>query len=90
MIGHLVPLTGDELTSVQFRDESIGMNIPKQFIPAIEKGFLEACEKSKSQIVYTSLTNVWYWLLSGAFIGWFLQELPFVLVPFFLVNMGGA
>lgn len=45
IIGNLTPLTNDELTTVRFEDNTVGMNIPKQFIPAIEKGFLEACER---------------------------------------------
>lgn len=45
-MGSFEPLTGeDELTKLEFEDRTVGMNIPKQFIPAIEKGFLEACEK---------------------------------------------
>ena len=31
------PLSEDQLTSVEFSDETVGMNIPKNFIPAIEK-----------------------------------------------------
>lgn len=45
VIGHLEPLTGDELMKVEFVDKTVGMNIPKNFIPAIEKGFQEACDK---------------------------------------------
>ena len=45
IIGHLEPMTGEELTKLEFEDRTIGMNIPKQFIPAIEKGFLEASDK---------------------------------------------
>lgn len=30
---------------VEFVDKTVGMNIPKNFIPAIEKGFQEACDK---------------------------------------------
>lgn len=37
------PLTGDQLPQVEFSDETVGMNIPKNFIPAIEHGFKEAC-----------------------------------------------
>ena len=40
-----MPLSGDELTAVEFVDNIIGMSIPKTFIPAIEKGFLEICDK---------------------------------------------
>jgi len=28
-----------------FKDETVGTNIPKQFIPHIEKGFRRVCEK---------------------------------------------
>ena len=38
-------MMGEELTKLVFEDRTIGMNIPKQFIPAIEKGFLEASNK---------------------------------------------
>ena len=45
VIGTLQPLKKEELTKVEFVDETVGMNIPKGFIPAIEKGFMEVCEK---------------------------------------------
>jgi elongation factor G len=45
VIGEFIPLTEGHLTDVVFEDSTIGMNIPKQFIPAIEKGFMEACDK---------------------------------------------
>ena len=51
IIGHLEPMTDEELTKLEFEDKTIGMNIPKQFIPAIEKGFLEASDKG-GQTVY--------------------------------------
>jgi elongation factor G len=44
VIGELEPMKGEDLTEVEFLDNTIGMNIPKAFIPAIEKGFYEACE----------------------------------------------
>jgi len=34
-----------ENTNIEFVDATIGMNIPKNFIPAIEKGFYEACDR---------------------------------------------
>ena len=37
------PLTGDQLMSREFSDETVGMNIPKNFIPGVEKGFVEVC-----------------------------------------------
>ncbi|XP_072330596.1 elongation factor G, mitochondrial isoform X2 [Scyliorhinus torazame] len=45
VIGILEPLDPENYTKLEFADRTIGTNIPKQFIPAIEKGFLEACEK---------------------------------------------
>jgi elongation factor G len=32
-------------TSVEFSDETSGTNVPKQFVPGVEKGFLQMCEK---------------------------------------------
>ena len=43
----LQPMTGEDLTKQEFLDETVGTNIPKNFIPAIEKGFLEACDKGQ-------------------------------------------
>ena len=43
-------MTGEELTKLEFEDKTVGMNIPKQFIPAIEKGFLEASDKGNTHI----------------------------------------
>ena len=47
IIGEFRPLPADQLTQLEFEDNTIGMNIPKPFIPAIEKGFLEACERGE-------------------------------------------
>ncbi|KAM6442796.1 elongation factor G, mitochondrial [Liasis olivaceus] len=45
VIGYLEPLDAENYTKVEFLDKTIGTNVPKQFMPAIEKGFREACEK---------------------------------------------
>ncbi|KAK6295651.1 hypothetical protein J4Q44_G00333640 [Coregonus suidteri] len=45
VIGVLEPLDQENYTKVEFEDQTVGTNIPKQFVPAIEKGFREACEK---------------------------------------------
>ena len=50
VIGKLEPLTEDLLTKLEFEDQTVGMNIPKAFIPAIEKGFLEACDRGGSSV----------------------------------------
>eukprot|EP00112_Aurelia_sp_Birch-Aquarium-sp1_P011360 Seg2389.5 transcript_id=Seg2389.5/GoldUCD/mRNA.D3Y31 product="Elongation factor G mitochondrial" protein_id=Seg2389.5/GoldUCD/D3Y31 len=45
VIGKVEILPETSLTKLEFVDATIGMNIPKTFIPAIEKGFYEACER---------------------------------------------
>ncbi|XP_016358781.1 elongation factor G, mitochondrial [Sinocyclocheilus anshuiensis] len=45
VIGVLEPLDPENYTKLEFSDETVGTNIPKQFVPAVEKGFREACEK---------------------------------------------
>ncbi|XP_041796523.1 elongation factor G, mitochondrial [Chelmon rostratus] len=45
VIGVLEPLEPEHYTKLEFEDQTIGTNIPKQFVPAVEKGYREACEK---------------------------------------------
>ncbi|KPP60839.1 elongation factor G, mitochondrial-like [Scleropages formosus] len=45
VIGVLEPLSPEDFTKLEFADETLGTNVPKQFVPAIERGFREACEK---------------------------------------------
>ncbi|XP_070761436.1 elongation factor G, mitochondrial [Enoplosus armatus] len=45
VIGVLEPLEPEHHTKLEFEDQTVGTNIPKQFVPAVEKGFMEACEK---------------------------------------------
>lgn len=45
VIGVLEPLEPELSTKLEFEDQTVGTNVPKQFIPAVERGFREACEK---------------------------------------------
>ncbi|XP_077146784.1 elongation factor G, mitochondrial isoform X1 [Ranitomeya variabilis] len=45
VIGHIEPLEAENNTKVEFEDRTVGTNVPKQFVPAVEQGFREACEK---------------------------------------------
>ena len=37
MIGVLEPLDAEASTKVEFEDQTVGTNVPKQFVPAVEK-----------------------------------------------------
>ncbi|XP_053316367.1 elongation factor G, mitochondrial [Spea bombifrons] len=45
VIGFLEPLEPENYTKLEFEDRTVGTNVPKQFVPAVERGFREACEK---------------------------------------------
>lgn len=41
----LEPLPPNENTLIEFRDETVGTNVPKQFVPGVERGFRIMTEK---------------------------------------------
>ena len=45
IIGYMEPLPSSNNTNVEFIDKTVGTNIPKNYIPAIKKAFLQSCEK---------------------------------------------
>lgn len=46
MVGVLEPLDAENYTKVEFEDQTIGTNIPKQFVPAVEKVRFLICDPS--------------------------------------------
>jgi len=45
VIGLMEPLSAEDNQSVDFKDETTGTNVPKQFVPGVRKGFLDSCAK---------------------------------------------
>uniref|UniRef100_A0A8C4Y0F2 Elongation factor G, mitochondrial n=1 Tax=Gopherus evgoodei TaxID=1825980 RepID=A0A8C4Y0F2_9SAUR len=64
VIGCLQPLDPENYTQLEFEDRTIGTNVPKQFIPAVEKGFREACEKGP--LIGHKISGVRFVLEDGA------------------------
>lgn len=62
--GILEPLPPHQNTTIEFSDETIGTNVPKQFIPGIEKGFHQMSEKGL--LSGHRLSGIKFRLLDGA------------------------
>ena len=43
--GTMEPLPPNQNTLLEFADETMGTNVPKQFVPGVEKGFRQMAEK---------------------------------------------
>ncbi|KAG8325966.1 hypothetical protein J6590_054179 [Homalodisca vitripennis] len=52
VIGILEPLPPNQNTTIEFKDETSGPNLPKVYIPAVKKGFEFMCEKGLSLLNY--------------------------------------
>ncbi|XP_073256670.1 elongation factor G, mitochondrial-like [Porites lutea] len=74
VIGRIEPMP-EAATDIEFLDATVGMNIPKNFIPAIEKGFQEICERGL--ITGHKLAGIRFVLEDGAAHGVDSSELAF-------------
>jgi len=75
VIGRIEPMPEENITDIEFVDATVGMNIPKNFIPAIEKGFEEICERGL--ITGHKMAGVRFILEDGAAHGVDSSELAF-------------
>lgn len=64
VIGYLEPLPPELYTQLVFTDKTIGTNIPKQFIPSVEKGFKMTC--SKGVLTGHRISGIRFVLVDGA------------------------
>lgn len=64
VIGLVEPLPASQYTDVLFSNETMGTNVPRQFVPSIERGFRASCEKGP--LSGHKLTGIKFRLLDGA------------------------
>lgn len=64
VVGVIEPLPAENNTSIIFRDETSGANVPKQFVPFIERGFRKMCEKGP--ITGNKISGINFRLQDGA------------------------
>ncbi|XP_005110538.1 elongation factor G, mitochondrial [Aplysia californica] len=64
VIGVVEPLPVEENTKLEFSNETVGTNVPRQFVPAIKAGFTKAC--LKGGLSGHKVTGLKYRLVDGA------------------------
>ncbi|GIX71642.1 elongation factor G, mitochondrial [Caerostris extrusa] len=64
VIGKMRPLPPEKNTQLIFTDATTGTNIPRQYIPSIEKGFRKMCEKGT--LCGHTISGVEFLLLDGS------------------------
>ncbi|KAL9929757.1 mitochondrial translation elongation factor G 1 [Glossina fuscipes fuscipes] len=80
VIGVMEPLPPHKNTLVEFSDETVGTNVPKQFIPGVEKGFREMAQKG--MLSGHKLSGVRFRLLDGAHHAVDSNELSFMMAAY--------
>ena len=84
--GIIEPLPPEKNTQIIFSDETFGPNIPKNFVPAVEKGFRMMCEKG--QLTGHKLSGIKFRLIDGAHHSVDSNEIAFILAAVGAVKQG--
>ncbi|KRX81400.1 Elongation factor G, mitochondrial [Trichinella sp. T6] len=84
VIGVCEPLPPNQNLDLIFTDECIGTNVPKQFMPAIDKGFREACQKGP--LIGAPVTGIRFRLKDGAHHIVDSTEIAFILTAKYAMN----
>lgn len=64
VIGILEPLDAAKNTQLEFSNETVGTNVPNQFMPGVERGFRTFCEKG--MLTGHKVTGIKFRILDGA------------------------
>ncbi|XP_040284086.1 elongation factor G, mitochondrial [Bufo bufo] len=64
VIGFIEPLEPENYTKVEFEDRTVGTNVPKPLIPAVEKGFRDSSEKGP--LTGHKISGIRFVLVDGA------------------------
>lgn len=84
--GVLEPLPAESNTKVEFSDETFGPNVPKNFVPAIEKGFRLMCEKGV--LTGHKISGIRFRLFDGAHHSVDSNEMAFIMAAIGAVKQG--
>lgn len=63
VIGRVEPLSAVANTQLVFIDKTVGPDVPKVFVPAIEKGFRQSCDKGP--LTGSKISGICFRLLDG-------------------------
>lgn len=84
--GIIEPLGPEDNTKILFSDETFGPNVPKGFVPAIEKGFRQMCEKGA--LTGHKIAGIKFRLQDGAHHSVDSNEIAFIMAAIGAVQQG--